>query len=58
MTWTGFRPSDDACEYGYLLPSNMHAVTALHRLQEIASQVIEFTMISIECQRYCTVKPW
>ena len=23
MTWSGFRPSDDACQYGYLVPSNM-----------------------------------
>jgi meiotically up-regulated gene 157 (Mug157) protein len=23
MTWSGFRPSDDACRYGYLIPSNM-----------------------------------
>lgn len=29
MTWSGFRPSDDACTYGYLIPSNMFAVVAL-----------------------------
>ena len=29
MTWSGFRPSDDACQYGYLIPSNMMAVVAL-----------------------------
>ena len=29
MTWSGFRPSDDACTYGYLVPSNMFAVVAL-----------------------------
>lgn len=29
MTWSGFRPSDDACKYGYLIPSNMMAVVAL-----------------------------
>lgn len=23
MTWNGYRPSDDVCEYGYLVPSNM-----------------------------------
>jgi meiotically up-regulated gene 157 (Mug157) protein len=29
MTWSGFRPSDDACKYGYLIPSNMFAVVVL-----------------------------
>ena len=29
MTWSGFRPSDDCCKFGYLIPSNMMAVTAL-----------------------------
>lgn len=29
MTWSGFRPSDDACIYGYLVPSNMFAATVL-----------------------------
>ena len=29
MTWSGFRPSDDACTYGYLIASNMFAVVVL-----------------------------
>jgi len=29
MTWSGFRPSDDACCYGYLVPSNLFAARAL-----------------------------
>ncbi|WP_340016998.1 glycoside hydrolase family 125 protein [Paenibacillus sp. FSL K6-1318] len=41
MTWSGFRPSDDRCEYGYLIPSNMFAVVALRYLQEIAKAVFE-----------------
>lgn len=39
MTWSGFRPSDDCCEYGYLVPSNMFAVVALRYLIEIAETV-------------------
>lgn len=35
MTWSGFRPSDDACKYGYLIPSNMFAVVILGYLEEI-----------------------
>lgn len=40
MTWSGFRPSDDACQYGYLVPSNMFAVVVLGYLEEIASTVL------------------
>ena len=40
MTWSGFRPSDDACTYGYLVPSNMFAVVALGYLEEIAQEVL------------------
>lgn len=29
MTWSGFRPSDDACTLGYLIPSNLFAVQVL-----------------------------
>lgn len=39
MTWSGFRPSDDACTYGYLIPSNMFAVVILGYIEEIG-QVI------------------
>jgi meiotically up-regulated gene 157 (Mug157) protein len=35
MIWTGFRPSDDACKYNYLIPSEMMAVVALGDLEEI-----------------------
>jgi uncharacterized protein len=32
MSWSGFRPSDDACQYNFLIPSNMFAVVALQCL--------------------------
>ena len=41
MTWSGFRPSDDACTYGYLVPSNMFAVVVLGYLEEIADNVLK-----------------
>lgn len=40
MTWSGFRPSDDSCTYGYLVPSNMFAVVVLDYLQDIFSTLI------------------
>ena len=35
MTWSGFRPSDDTCKFGYLIPSNMMAKVALGYGREI-----------------------
>lgn len=35
MTWSGFRPSDDSCTFGYPIASNMFAVVALRCLEEI-----------------------
>lgn len=39
LIWSGFRPSDDACTYGYLIPSNMFAVVVLGYLEEIEKQI-------------------
>ena len=35
MTWSGFRPSDDSCRYGYLVASNMFAAVVLGYLAEM-----------------------
>ncbi|MBV9647007.1 MAG: glycoside hydrolase family 125 protein [Candidatus Eremiobacteraeota bacterium] len=35
MIWSGFRPSDDACKYHYLIPAEMMTVVALGELEEI-----------------------
>jgi meiotically up-regulated gene 157 (Mug157) protein len=39
MIWTGFRPSDDACYYNYLIPSEMFAVVALGDMAEIERDI-------------------
>lgn len=36
MTWSGFRPSDDACAYGYNIPANLCAAAALDGTAELA----------------------
>ncbi|MFE0808511.1 glycoside hydrolase family 125 protein [Streptomyces sp. NPDC058848] len=36
MTWSGFRPSDDACRYGYNVPANLCAAAALDGAAELA----------------------
>lgn len=35
MTWSGYRPSDDVCEYNYLVPANMFAVVVLRELETV-----------------------
>ena len=35
MTWSGFRPSDDCCKFGYLIPANMMAAVAMDYAQEM-----------------------
>jgi len=46
MTWSGFRPSDDACDGGgYLVPANMFAVVILGYLEVIFSSVLTDTTI-------------
>ncbi|HTX57780.1 MAG TPA: glycoside hydrolase family 125 protein [Candidatus Acidoferrales bacterium] len=39
MIWTGFRPSDDACYYNFLIPSEMFAVVALGDMAEIERSI-------------------
>jgi meiotically up-regulated gene 157 (Mug157) protein len=39
MIWTGFRPSDDACYYNFLIPSEMFAVVALGDMSDIELHV-------------------
>lgn len=43
MTWSGFRPSDDCCKFGYLIPANMMAVVALSHGEEICRKIYKNT---------------
>jgi meiotically up-regulated gene 157 (Mug157) protein len=40
MTWSGFRPSDDPCRHGYLVPANALASASLHGLAELATSAL------------------
>ena len=51
MTWSGFRPSDDACAYGYPVPANALASASLHGLAELAAAVLDDTELAHECWR-------
>lgn len=50
MTWSGFRPSDDRCEYSYLIPSNMFATVVLGYLASIFEE--------LQLQGYEEIVPW
>ncbi|NLW15179.1 MAG: glycoside hydrolase family 125 protein [Erysipelothrix sp.] len=41
MTWSAFNPSDDACKYHYLVPSNMFAVVVLKYLEEVSKDILK-----------------
>lgn len=46
MTWSGFRPSDDACVYGYLIPSNLFAVTVLRETANLIESIPEYASLT------------
>ncbi|MFB8754558.1 glycoside hydrolase family 125 protein [Streptomyces nigra] len=46
MTWSGFRPSDDACRYGYNIPANLCAAAALDGAAELAHQVRDTELVA------------
>lgn len=39
MIWSGFRSSDDACDFHYNVPANMFAVVTLRQMQDFAEWV-------------------
>lgn len=41
MVWSGFRPSDDSCKFGYLIPANMFAVVVLGHLSKYAREIYQ-----------------
>ncbi len=49
MTWSGFRPSDDDCQYGYLIASEMFAVVVLAYMSEMLRSVCKNEQLANEC---------
>ena len=49
MIFSGFRPSDDACIYGFLVPANLFAVLSLRQLAEIFNSVHKDLPLVNEC---------
>lgn len=51
MTWSGFRPSDDGCEYGYPTASEMFAVVTLKNMAEMLLSVINNEVLAFDCEK-------
>lgn len=51
---SAFRPSDDATQYGFLIPSNMFAVVSLRQLAEIETKVFGNRDFARECLSLAT----
>lgn len=45
---SGFRPSDDACTFPFLVPSNLFAVTALGHLSQMAHEILHDDSLATE----------
>jgi len=50
MTWSGFRPSDDCCDYGYLIPANMMAAKAMEYAEEICRECCWDEALGARCR--------
>ena len=49
LIFSAFRPSDDATQYGFLIPSNMFAVVSLRQLAEIERTVCGRGSFALSC---------
>ncbi len=45
-----FRPSDDATQYPFLIPSNLFAILSFRQLAEISETVLKDTVFAKECR--------
>lgn len=48
---SAFRPSDDACLFPFLIPSNMFALISLRQLQQLASSVLHDDQLADDAGR-------
>lgn len=51
MVWSGFRPSDDSCRFGYLIPANMFATVILQHVADYAREVYHDAELAAAAQQ-------
>lgn len=54
LTWSGFRPSDDACAFGYNIPGNAFAAVELGHIAEIAREVLSDEVLLARAEALAT----
>lgn len=52
LIYSGFRPSDDACVFPFLVPSNFFAAQSLTQLAEIHATVLSDSAFASECTAF------
>jgi len=50
LIFSAFRPSDDATQYGFLIPSNMFAVVSLRQLAEMNDSITSDKLFAQQCR--------
>lgn len=50
LVWSGYRPSDDKCQYGYYLPGNMFIVAVLTKLAPLFKEVLQDSARAKVCE--------
>lgn len=50
LTWSAFRPSDDACVLGYNVPGNIFAAVELAHIEQIALEVFEDDLLAADAR--------
>jgi len=58
MVWSGFRPSDDACKFGYLIPANMFAVVILEHVSRFAHEIYHDEALATAAQQLRSEIQW
>ena len=51
LVWSGYRPSDDKCTYGYYIPGNMFIVSVLTKLSKLFNEVLGDNGRANECDK-------
>lgn len=46
LIWSGYRPSDDACKYGFFIPGNMFASVILKQMAELLNDIDQVEIAS------------
>ncbi|MBF4567447.1 glycoside hydrolase family 125 protein [Plantibacter sp. VKM Ac-2880] len=50
LSWSGFRPSDDAARYGYNVPGNLFAAVTLAGVETIAVDVLDDEVLAADAR--------